>query len=198
MAPPKTGTTTLTTVLRQNFEAQLWDFTGIVPVRTSKEQEKEYIWPRHIIHLPEELSDYFVFATMRNPYRHAMSQYCNHCVIQNKEISMREFHGYLENFEQAVLCGLLHLIDYTPPKGCVKFKVQKFLDTDDKFEENFNLLPFVDKPIILPHQKKSFNERLFYTQEMADLVLEKRKQDFDFFGYDTRIPEDLRAPKCSS
>lgn len=116
-------------------------------------------------------------------------------MLTKTEPSMKKFHGYLAHSNIVCLCELLHLINYTPPKGCVKFKFHKFLDPDDDFEENFNSLPFVNKPMVLPHEKKSPNEKLFYTQEMANIVLEKRKIDFEFFGYDTKIPEKLKKPK---
>lgn len=80
MAPPKTGTTTITRVLNQSFDAQLWDFTETCLVRTTKDtniQGKEWKWPRHIIHLPEEIKDYFVFATMKP------IQTCNVTILQS-------------------------------------------------------------------------------------------------------------------
>ena len=194
MPVPKTGTTTLSSVLFEDFEAKHWDFNGIVPIRKNI-RDKKGIWPKHIIHLPKELEKYFVFSTIRNPYRHVMSQYWNFCFVQKQQTSMKGFQEWLELVFIESFYNLLKISDdYQPPKGCVKFKSDVYIDVDEKISDQFNLLPFVKKPIMLPHLKRSIKNGLFYTEEMAALVVEKRKIDFDYFGYSYELPEDLRKP----
>jgi len=191
MPPPKTGTTTISSILFEEYEVDYWDFKDTVPVRLEITDPKGYVWPRHIIHLPEELQDYFVFATIRNPYRHTLSQYWNQCFVKKKKVSMAGFHKYLSAPRLQSFYHLLHRNeDYKPPKGCVHFEIHKYLDTE-RLTEGFNELPFVQTPVRLQHLKASIKDNLCYTEEMAQLVLEKRRCDFDFFGYDTKIPEDL-------
>jgi hypothetical protein len=196
LAPPKTGTTTMKAVLFKHYAASISYVSKkhqkVVPVTDN---------PRHSPHIPCECSDYFIFATVRNPYARFLSEYCYW--------SARGAMGKL-SFEE-YLCGRLkgwvprrcrpgnphqHVMlaqhdDYLPPSGCIKYKVNAFVRVEH-LESDFAQLPFVEHMCKFPKlNKKSSLCKPMYTQRLADLVVEKCKKDFEMFGYEKQIPKEF-------
>lgn len=119
MGVAKTCTTSIERVLEDKFDASLWDWEGIVPTRENHHQNQKLEWSKHITHLPEELSEYMVFASIRNPYRHERSRYYNQCVVEEKKPSIEGFRKYLNELTPrwSFYIKLNRHPEYIPPPG---------------------------------------------------------------------------------
>lgn len=159
-APEKTGSTSIRKVLSQNFAIEI---KGGV----------------HDIFLPSQYSDYFTFCTVRNPYTRALSAY-NHM--------MRDGLGL--PIEECCTIGNWHwarpifnsLFKTSVVKNCVATHLDAFVKTEN-MEEDFNLLPFVNKNVSIPTLNQSNKYRVAYGLKVFEWVSEFYKADFDFFGY---------------
>lgn len=194
LAPIKTGSTTLEHALKENFEACLWDFTGLLEIRESHNDPLPKIWPRHIMHIPESIKDYFVFASIRNPFKHTLSQYLNRAWVKKLPTSTEDFENYSKNHTLMTFYNCLNIKEeYVPPPGCFKFKINQYLNIDKNPEDSFNDLPFVDTPIKLLKLKKTHNHNVKFTSRSVNYIIEKRKIDFEFFNFDLELPKDLKC-----
>ena len=122
----KTGSTSVSNVLRKYFSAfawKDWSPSARIPICA----------PQHICHMPKELSDYYVFATARNPYTHEMSRYTHKApYVRNEPVSMKGFKKRLSRWVKTIHSKLNMGDDYIPPEGCVKFKVDKIIKMEVK------------------------------------------------------------------
>lgn len=183
----KTGSTSLTRMLETNFDSYVWKnfhITAHVPKCA----------PQHICHLPEQFKDYFIFASVRNPYTHELSRFCHFSPERRPQPATQE------NFElwirRSWIESFAHKLNmhskYEPPVGCVKYDISAFVRMEN-MTEDFHKLPFVDKEVEIPHRNKTKNDpsQLFYTVETASIVHKKRKSDFDLFGYSKMPPNEV-------
>lgn len=142
---------------------------------------------KHRCHLPEELADYYVFASIREPYARQISRYLHVKRRSKTAPSQEEFETY--TFEKKTprrsCYDLLHLYDgYEPPKGCVPFKISRFIKMET-ISEDFHNLPFVTQTIPFPHKNKCEfpNVKLHFTNKMIKHLQEVWAEDFEVFGY---------------
>jgi len=178
MAPGKTGTTSMQAALsKAGAKPFMWKFTTPIP------DTWEEIVAKHICHLPEEVKDYYVFATVRDPFKRQISRYLHG--QRNRNPSQEEFEKFHFSTTNRRSCyHLLHLQkEYVPPKGFVNYKINKFLKLET-LEKDFNSLPFIDKKIKFPHKNKNqISLDLNFTPEMVDHLTTTWQEDFEFFGY---------------
>lgn len=185
MSPPKTGTTSIRKALEliggEPFVWEDWHY----PAPT--------IGQKHICHLPQELADYYVFATVRNPYTRHISRHLDnrlkHCDPSQKEFEEYTF-GKKTNFRLSC-CGWLNLYSrYKPPTGCVPFTISRFLKMET-LDEDFHQLPFVDARIDFPHENTckypEAKSALYFTDSMRAHLFKVWRKDFETFGYSSDI-----------
>jgi len=186
MPPPKTGTTSV--------EMSLMKIGG-----------EPFYWehPKHLKHscfMVPQLQDYYVFATVRNPYTLVLSkfQYGNIWRGNPNENTQKNFEKYVLSMpnagpRRACLHQIKNLsVGFTrkKPKNHIDYKIHSFLKLES-LEEDFNKLPFVKQPIKVPHLYKTKQYGLLYTPPMVKRVLRNFRPDFDFFEYEEEIPENL-------
>jgi hypothetical protein len=188
----KTGSITIGTLLEKEYNAfvwKKWDKTALQPKCA----------PQHICHLPKQFSEYLIITSVRNPFTHELSRYTHGNPNHKKHpITMDGFRQWLKRKWMETYFSKLNMSEnYNPPKGCVKYKVNHIIRLES-IEKDFNSLPFVSEPIKVPHYNKTQNpqDKLFYTEEMADLVREKRRVDFELFGYSEELPIEMQRIKC--
>jgi hypothetical protein len=178
MAPGKTGTTSMQAALHKaGTKPSMWRFMTPIP------DTWEEVVSKHICHLPEEIKDYYVFATVRNPFKRQISRYLHG--QKNRKPSQKEFEKF--HFSTTNHRSCYHLLHqqkgYVPPKGFVNYKINKFLKLET-LEKDFNSLPFIDKKIEFPHKNKNpISLNLKFTPEMVDHLTTTWQEDFEFFGY---------------
>jgi len=183
MPPPRTGTTTVSGILTAAFEARVyrhWEAPNVKP------------W-KHAIHLPKDLEDYFVFATVRNPYARVISQFGWWKAHGKTQKRFRQFlKEFLPRPVSSLYCQLHQQPGYKPPEGCVPVRIDAMVKLEN-LSEDLHRLPFVSRPVAVPRLNRK--ERRFdpvkYTRETADWVLRYRRDDFQFGGYPLRCPPDL-------
>lgn len=181
LAPPKTGTTSMEHTLRTFFEGEIykdWQDANVKAIR----------YQRHVNHVPEEFKDYFVFGTVRNPYTWEISRW------KFWDFNKVGFPEYVRSLRpHRTLCRLLHQNpDYSPPTGCVKFKLNGFVRLEN-IADDFHKLPFVDKVVPIVHWTRTKHpEQVYYTTELANIVKRVRAPDFLAFDYSTNVPDELR------
>lgn len=188
MAPKKTGSTSMRTVLTDHYNVMLWrdyQFTHIETDVISPDWRSEGPDWKHVCHLPQEFADFFVFATVRNPYTLEQSRFLH---------DVR--HGYVpDNFgrfirrlvdahEPPTLARKLHQIpDYTPPVGCVEFALSAFVRLEH-LDEDFAKLPFSKSNLVFPRLHAARIKAPGYTRRLAEIVKVAYQDDFNTFGYD--------------
>ena len=170
---PKTGTTTICSILSDNFDAvQPYKHLDIV-------QYKEKF--------PKETSSYFKFSFVRNPWSRVVSLYYRNEGIQKKnEMTFVEFVDWIQLATDTCTYP-------TPKKNMIDFfKIDNELKIDfiGKFEnlqQDFNIV--CDKIGIshqkLPHKNKSKHKHYteYYDDETREIVAEKCAKDIEYFGY---------------
>ena len=168
MPVTKTGTTSMEQVLSEYGATKSHG-----PVRN------KYWINRHDIALRKDHADFFVFATVRNPFSHEESQWR----YFEKELSFEE-HIKTKCCYENTFWHKLKQDSYDPPEGWVKFKLDAFVRLEH-MEEDFQKLPFVDRIAEMPHlRKRQQDNSLHWTEEMLDIVRKNRRIDFLEFGYD--------------
>ena len=194
MAPQKTASTSIASVLVSEFDAFIYTNWEHQPARPEiLLSPNGYL--KHLNCLPNEFADYFVFASIRNPYCRMSSMYEENKKYNqaNKLVDLPSFKNYLV---ERLTCRIRHPhsmygqlnLGCDPPKGCVKFEISALVRMEN-LNEDFNKLPFVNTPVTLPHlNKSSFNK---YSQEMANLVFTHQRNDFEKFGYSKTPPRKI-------
>ena len=170
---PKTGTTTICSVLKNNFDA-------VQPHKhLDIEQYKETF--------PKETSSYFKFSFVRNPWSRVVSLYNRKEGIQKKnEMTFVEFVDWIQLATDT--CTMP-----TPKKNMIDFfKIDNELKIDfigklENIQKDFNIV--CDKIGIpqqqLPHENKSNHKHYteYYDDETKQIVAEKFAKDIEYFGY---------------
>lgn len=83
--------------------------------------------------------------------------------------------------------------DLNPPKGCIPFKINKFIKLEN-IEEEIKELPFLRRNHSLKKLRIS-NKKFKITDKIAQEIKTKMINDFDFFGYSKEIPKNLIIKK---
>lgn len=190
MAPKKTGSTSMRSLLEREYEAVLWrkyPFQHLKPDSIRPDWRSEGPDFKHVCHLPVELADYFIFATIRNPFTLEISRFMHD--VRHKYIE-EDFAAFINQLVEAqdlpTLTRKLHQnTDYIPPLGCVKFRLHGIVRLEH-LEEDFSMLPFRKRAFQFEHLHKSHGKRPEYTPELARIVKEAFREDFERFGYDHR------------
>ena len=188
MAPKKTGSTSMRTLLSEHYGAT---FFRDYPFKDFKDGPISPDWRsegpdwKHVCHLPEQFSDYFIFATIRNPYTLEISRYHHDLRHQYIQEGFPRFVRRLVGAEKPpTLKRKLHQVaDYVPPPGCVRFRLNAVVKLES-MDEDFSRLPFYRPGLKLGHLHQSLAKPPVYTSGLAAIVREAYCEDFEYFGYD--------------
>ena len=193
MPPGKTGTQSIHSALnldKINAEAFVWG----IDEGSWKYQEpfngEHIIKEKHKCHLPEELEEYYIFASVRHPCARQISRYLHGKNKSKACPSQKEFEVFNSSpsTHKRSCYRLLHLNDdYVPPKGCIPFHISHFIKIET-IDKDFCDLPFVTHKIKLPHNNKSYfpEVKLHFTTEMTKHLWDV-SEDFEFFNYDKQF-----------
>jgi hypothetical protein len=177
---PKTGSTTISNILIEKFG-------GILS------------YDRHDNRVPEDMKDYYKFATVRNPYERALSGYKYIYRKLGKSLSLggcfSRFHFvpmtvYLNNEFKIERYATVHdpYISFMSKNPGPGLKLNAFLRCEN-LESDFNNLYFVDKKIILTKENVSINEiDSFMVKKIAYRAAIFFTEDFKVFGYKINDP----------
>lgn len=169
--PEKTGSTTVSEILCRYF-----DF---------KKYKK-----RHETNFPCECGDYFLFGTVRNPYKREISRYAFYKVGQRAHLP-KKFLNTIKNknlnFEDwiKIIDSSMSLTDYYN-----NIKLNHFIRLEN-LKEDFEKLPFYEK---LPdsiwrlcRNNRKDKETIAFTEESKNIFLEKFINDFYNFNYNVNF-----------
>lgn len=167
-APRRTGTTTLTDVLVQHFEAKIFSFG--------------YDCPRHEMNLPTAYAGYFAFVSVRNPYTRLASLSSFYCPSNSDVEDVFNEPGW----RIRPICDSLW---QDPPLPCCsRIRIDAIVRLES-LEEDFHALPFVQRRIKLPHWNAGKGMRLF-SHKLQQRTRKYYERDFSYFGYN---PDDTRV-----
>lgn len=200
MAPKKTGSTTVRTLLGENYNMQIWkDYPDNKALRdrsVSPDWRSEGPDWKHVCHLPERFKDAFIFATVRSPYHLEISRYLHDIRHEYIDCSFDKFVRRLVGVSRPpTLFWKLHQNeDYIPPAGCVRFDLDVVLRLEH-LNEDLKKLPFYKMEIVVGHHHKSYAKKPGYRPDTARIIKEAYREDFEAFGYD---PEDYPTTRLVS
>jgi hypothetical protein len=188
----KTGSITIGGLFEKYFNAFFW-----------KNWDNSARWPKcapqHVCHLPEQFKDYTIISSIRNPFTHELSRFTHgNPNYPRHPMDMKHFKGWINRKWMETFHSKLNMSDnYNPPIECVKYSVD-YLIRLESIEEDFNNLPFIKEKIEIPHRNKTQNpqDKLYYTEEMAERVRKKRAIDFEVFGYSLDLPKEMKRIPC--
>ena len=182
----KCGTHSMYHVLQKYFSGQHWP----------REFNETGAGAYHSNVIPDEFSNFYKFTVVRNPYSRAISAW-NVCVnvdpymtAYSKAIKDKSFLGFakwLNSFTEPGRAGYVvqPMHKWLKPSGNFN-KIVKLENINEEIKE----LPFynsidndVTVPDLLSRTDKS-DWKKHYTQEIADLVYNWAKKDFELYGYD--------------
>ena len=206
-ATPKTGTSTIAKWLDANYRINVWSYEWLPYLDgyedydwlINKKAEGE-TWPylgKHLVHLPKIFEDYFIFASVRNPYPMSVSWHGH--VVRD----FNKYQGRLEDFLVDELhfkpsMEFLNLTGgYDPPPGCIPIRVDKFVHLEN-LKEDLESLPFVDQPFKFKHWNKGCN-LAFHNNKTVEFVRERCRADFERLGYSNECTQELiSAEECEN
>ena len=169
LAPIRTGSTSISAILCDVFGATIYtdQFFGVDP------------YPRHDIGLPKQYEDYFVFASVRNPYDRAISAYnwINRSMVTPVQVS--------ETLIDPPLMRTLFdtIFDNPIQENCVPVRLDAYLKLET-LEEDFQKLPFVNQLQRFPHENAAPKIIDTLDDTSIDYVQKHYQKDFEYFGYD--------------
>jgi hypothetical protein len=168
----------------------------------------QVLYHRHRMWIPYDYRNYFIIATVRNPYTREISRY--HWVKvhsnENKDtlhrLAKRSFSQYLRLLPPTY--SLYHNLQYhvvsgDPPNQT--HNVPKRIDAILRLEslnEDYKKLPFAKPDTSMPTMNvthKNFKRNLLYTDEDAAILYEKFNKDFTEYGYNKKPPQEVLALK---
>lgn len=196
----KTGTTSICKYL-ENFDAFIFkDFEICKSQDINQDYSDGYF--KHWLHLPEKYKNFFVFTTIRNPYRRFISLYAER-ILWNpnktfKHSTISGFYQYVKknDFSKDTYFSLLNMnltneyCDINHPKYCVPFKINSFIKLEQI--EKFFELPFLkEKANIQKLRVSNSNAKFKITPDIAHAILNWMEIDFEIFEYSKNVPHDL-------
>lgn len=126
----------------------------------------------------KDIKDFFVFSVVRNPYSRAISAFCQMCKIP----SVENFKRWAKNIPEKNFDNNEH---WTPQYIYLNKDINLIL----RFEDMAKIKSFVkDKTgLDIPHirRNKEINIKSLYNNETLEIIKEKYKKDFLYFGYNT-------------
>ena len=162
---PKTASRSVTKALKDNF--------------TTRNVGNYHSWK-----ISKELTGYFVFTTVRNPYERTISGW-QHWVGNGKNFTLKEFLDIVVRSTK----------EKKWPNG-LEWKVQAEMFDNIKrkvhflryetLEEDLNFLPFVDKQIVLPQIGiQNYGDwKDHYSLDLEIRIYKLLQKDFERFGYE--------------
>jgi len=212
LGPPKTGTTTLTYLLTDGDD---WNVRTPLPRKRFGGVKHA---GQHCMDVPAECADYFVFASVRNPFTRAVSLW-RHRNTESRRLKPRRAWMEFEDFVAEILCG-------TPSESADKpegappadpfyhFTLSrwfKWVPRIDRFvrqeslEADLNELNLAEEvPVPRLNKSRAFSPtgadadsvrgsdwRALYATETEALVLRWANQDFQRFGYPTQVDSSV-------
>ena len=176
---PKTGGTSISHILNK--------VTGTESIATHGS----------IIEVKDNISDYFKFTMVRNPFTRFLSEYFHQ--IRNNQTN-KNFEYYIKSVDTKEL----HLIsqsyyvttplDKTKELTCI-LKYENYINEVNSLFKKINInesIPHLNKnPIydIHPNLKQQQYYNSFYTEAwMKDWIRERYQDDFKIFNYDMDLP----------
>ena len=130
--------------------------------------------------------DSWKFCVVRNPFSRVVSFY--NWMLRLPNYRNTNFEDFVRNkFERGRAKGVWDLqLDYImdDQDNCLVDKIFRFEDMENEIKTYFNIeskFPFLNR-------STDGDYRNFYTEELANIVYDRLKKDFEYFNYDhTRI-----------
>ena len=150
--------------------------------------------PDHAPWIPENRTDYYMICNVRNPYSRFVSLYYMHMnYLENYEMKFEEWVStfsvkYREQYCYNISEQIQKKPDYLVRMESFIEDVKSifFVDLQDPnfiqiFENDIETNRFINEYSDRVERK---SWKTFYNQELADLVYEKTKNDFETYNYD--------------
>lgn len=174
-------------------------------IRQSEIMNENFVWHNHKLARDiRNLNNFFSFCFIRNPYEKVFSSFCFY-FDRDKAGKYKTFKDFIIDYKKSKYLGdgigdlsasrHFKFIQYdyvTSKSGKV---IVDFIGQFENLEDDFKKLQLIngikeEKLLVLPH----FNERRnrsdpktwkdYYTPELANIVYNYWKKDFDFFNFD--------------
>ena len=169
LAPPKTGTRTIYSILKKYYGTKLIEEHGQI-LRRKEQQE------------------YYTFIISRNPYDRMCSGYWACCQRSGDKYRYKEYLGpnntlaeFIKRFAGTRRCMPTQAVYH------MNNKIDKILEFDN-LEQEFNQLPFLNQYHELPTLNKTSNERPHWTkmltEEAVTIINSIYKCDFELLKYE--------------
>lgn len=155
------------------------------------------------IHKKEEISNYFVFTIIRNPYQRIISHWRWNYPDSNDADLISHFEKDITNMIlddsgkivsgkpiRGLVAKQMHLLE----NAAVEFKNPIYKYRMENLEQNLSYLPFLDKPVKLADRvgsggNKYGDWRKFYNKRVVkSKIFAYYRQDFRVLGYSKEIP----------
>ena len=181
IAVPKTGTTTIASVIEHEFDAIKLAF------ERQKMKNKHLRLDQYHKMLPKETSSYFKFSFVRNPWSRVVSLYNRKEGKQMKnKMSFVEFVNWIELATDTCTRPIpsRNMLDFFKLDNKVKMD---FIGKLENLQADFDIV--CDKIGIprqqLPHKNKTNHKHYteYYDDETREIVAEKFAKDIEYFGY---------------
>jgi hypothetical protein len=172
-APVKTGTASMIQVLSQNFAA----FKMGYPDSGAGWHYGRF--PQHVMIFPDAFDDYVTFVTVRNPYTRFPSLY-NFFSQDGADPFLFAESNVAEPMVDAIWGSPWVPMGFSPPRIDHVLRLETL-------ERDFNRLPFVKSHMQVPHGNKAKRRILTVTPAIQEMIRERYKSDFEYFGYDPTI-----------
>jgi hypothetical protein len=157
----------------------------------------------HSNKLPNRCKEYYKFTTCRNPFSRTVAawwqllQRPGNKSRQKFQTHMRSYMGGTDFSDFAKWAVKRHQYK----NYAIMFDSQTewhngitfdYIIRCENMEDDFNSLPFIDKPTAIKKLFAFHSERKpwreYYTNELKQLIYQAYKDDFERFGYESTIP----------
>jgi hypothetical protein len=176
--PEKTGSTTIAEILTKNFNFYKYK-------------------KRHSTEYPSDLSNYFLFGSVRNPFQREISRYL---FYKNESLGTKKKWANIakdpnSSFEDWIVLinNSISLTNYYK-----NIKLNFFIKLEN-LKEDFEKLPFYkklpDSIWNLKRNNKKYKKNIFFTDFSKNIFLNKFKDDFLNFNYDQSYIEKIPSFK---
>lgn len=179
---PKTGTLSIRTWLRQNYDGRQI-VNRLIQELLGRRPGVGY----HSYFVPPECADYTIFTTVRNPYARCYSAY----KFQGSSITFLEWLKRASvTRDEPIRMGRYparHMMYATQSQYVQRSKATHIIKLENLAEEILTL-PFIDKEVLPEHLRKRTNIEPpytdYYNEEEHQALLGYCEDDFNNFGYD--------------